>query len=155
MEDIVFTPGLIARWVLMGVGGGWWEVGVLVLYPVHLCIHNCNTRACALLGVSLQCHLDLLQLAGQRGENEKFKQFQCYLVSLQVSTTTNPPDEILLFTSISDLSREISSQFQFKLFKIVSEMSGLSFLISFPLAGSDQHFKGWFCFIFFSTFPSL
>ena len=81
MEDIVFTPGLIARWVLMGVGGGWWEVGVLVLYPVHLCIHNCNTRPCAVLGVSLQCHLDLLQLAGQRGENEKFKQFHCYLSS--------------------------------------------------------------------------
>ena len=47
--------------------------------PPHLCIHNCNTRACALLRVSLQCHLDLLQVAGQRGEKEKFKQFHCYL----------------------------------------------------------------------------
>ena len=65
----------------MGVGG----VCVLMFYSLestlctapahHLCIHNCNTRACALLGVSLQCHLDLLQVAGQSGENEKFKQF--------------------------------------------------------------------------------
>ena len=101
------------------------EVCVLEFSPPHLCKHNCNTRPCALLGVSSQCHLDLLQVAGQRRENEKFKQFHCYLVSLQVSTTTSSPDEILLFTSISDLSREISSQFQFKLFKIVSEMSGL------------------------------
>ena len=66
--------------MLMGAGGGvggGWCVPELSSAAVHLCIHNCNTRPCALLGVSLQwCHLDLLQVAGQqRGENEKFKQF--------------------------------------------------------------------------------
>ena len=117
----------------MGVGGGWWEVGVLVLYPVHLCIHNCNTRACALLGVSLQCHLDLLQVAGQQpGEKEKFKQFHW---AISVSQYISISALLIRFYYLHQSQQKNVCQFQFKIFNIMSEMSGVSFLISSPHRG--------------------
>ena len=69
----------------MGVGGG--ERSVLHLSSAQLCIHNCNTRPGVVqarteltvsLGPSPSCRA---AVSSQSGENEKFKQFHCYLSS--------------------------------------------------------------------------
>ena len=102
----------------------------------QLCIHNCNTRPGVVqarteltvsLGPSPSCRA---AVSSQSGENEKFKQFHCYLSS--TSLYQHSWSDLIIDIN---LSRKMSVSFNLKILKIMSEMSGVSFLISFPQEG--------------------